>query len=461
MLAIRYSSASLKAASGAPALISSRWPAANVPAPTVQLERADGRVRLATVPSGAAIAVNGAFRGRTPATVTLAPGRRHTITVSKPGYQSQSRTLSVAADSGRRLTLELAPEVGRVAVRTEPAEAQLFIDGEPQTEREFTLTAIAHQFEARADGFSPAKQSVTPRPGFPQQLVLKLEPLVETVAGRFASSIETAGGQTLRLVLPAEFTMGSSRREEGRRSNEVLRRVRLTRPVYISEREITNAEFRRFMPDHDSGEFGGLDLNGDDQPVVGVTWEDAVQYCNWLSIQDGLQPVYEPDGDKWVAALPANRNGYRLPTEAEWAYVARYAGAAAPRRFPWGDELPPPDRAGNFADLSARSILNPTLVTYSDGFPVSAPVGQFPPNPLGFYDLGGNVAEWVHDPYDVTPSAPSEVIADPMGRPSGRYHVVRGASYKSATVAQLRLSHRDYRDAAREDLGFRIARGVE
>lgn len=431
--------------------------------PTVQLERADGRISLATVPSGAAIAVNGAFRGRTPATVTLAPGRRHTLTVSKPGYQSQSRTLSVAADSGRRLTLELAAEVGRVAVRTEPADAQLLIDGELQTdaEREFTLTAIAHRFEAKAEGFSPVKQTVTPRPGFPQQVLLKLDPLVETVAGRFPSTVTVGGGQILRLVLPAEFTMGSSRREEGRRSNEVLRRVRLTRPVYIGEREITNAQFRRFMPDHDSAEFGSINLNRDDQPVVGVTWEDAVQFCNWLSIQDGLQPVYEPSGDKWVAALPANRNGYRLPTEAEWAYVARYAGATEPRRFPWGNDLPPPDRAGNFADLSARSILNPTLVTYSDGFPVSAPVAQFQANPLGFYDLGGNVAEWVHDPYDVTPSAPNEVIDDPMGRNSGRYHVIRGASYKSATVAQLRLSHRDYRDDPRDDLGFRIARGAE
>lgn len=431
--------------------------------PTVQLERADGRIRLATVPSGAAISVNGAFRGRTPATVTLVPGRRHTLTVSKPGYQSQSRTLSVAADSGRRLTLELAPEVGRVAVVMEPAHAQLLIDGDLQTDTEgdFTLTAIPHQFEARAEGFAPVKQTVTPRPGFPQQLVLKLDPLVETVAGRFASTVQTGGGQLLRLVLPVEFTMGSSRREAGRRSNEVLRRVRLTRPVYVGEREITNAQFRQFMPDHDSAEFGGVDLNGDDQPVVGVTWEDAVQFCNWLSIKDGLQPVYEPSGDKWVAALPVNRSGYRLPTEAEWAYIARYAGAVEPRRFPWGDDLPPPDRAGNFADLSARSILNPTLVTYSDGFPVSAPVAQFQPNPLGFYDLGGNVAEWVHDPYDVTPSAPNEVIDDPMGRNSGRYHVIRGASYKSATVAQLRLSHRDYRDDAREDLGFRIARGAE
>jgi formylglycine-generating enzyme required for sulfatase activity len=431
--------------------------------PMVQLERADGRVWLATVPSGAAIAVNGGFRGRTPATVTLAPGRRHTLTVSKPGYQSQSRTLSVAADSGRRLTLELAAEVGRVTVQTDPAHAQLMIDGKLQTdeEREFTLTAISHRFEAKAEGFSAAKQTVTPRPGFPQQLVLKLDPLVETVAGRFASTVEAGDDHVLRLVLPVEFTMGSSRREEGRRSNEILRRVRLTRPVYVGEREVTNAQFRRFMPDHDSAQFSGVSLNGDDQPVVGVTWEDAVQFCNWLSIQDGLQPVYEPSGDKWVAALPVNRNGYRLPTEAEWAYVARYAGAAQPRRFPWGNDLPPPDRAGNFADLSARAILNPTLVTYSDGFPVSAQVAQFQANPLGFYDLGGNVAEWVHDPYDVTPSAPNEVIDDPMGRNSGRYHVIRGASYKSATVAQLRLSHRDYRDDAREDIGFRIARGGE
>jgi formylglycine-generating enzyme required for sulfatase activity len=431
--------------------------------PPVALTRADGRVRLVTEPSGAAIAVDGVFRGRSPATVKLAPGRAHRIAVSKPGYQSQTKSLSVAADSGRQLTLQLAPELGRVAVRTEPLGAQLFVDGVLQSaaDSELTLTTVPHRLEARADGFSPLVRIITPRSGLPQQVVLKLEALVTTVAGRFPSVVVSGAGQRLLLVQPAEFAMGSSRREQGRRSNEVLRRVRQTVPYYVGEREITNGEFRQFMADHRSEAFAGTDLDADDQPVVGVTWEDAVEYCNWLSIKDGLQPFYDSSGSTFVATAPFNRSGYRLPTEAEWAYIARYAGAAEPRRFPWGDELPPPDRAGNYADISARGIMSTTLVTYSDGFPVSAPVAKFPANPLGFYDLDGNVAEWVHDLYGVVPSQADEILENSFGPARGRFHVVRGASYRSASLTQLRLSYREYRAKGREDIGFRIARGAQ
>ena len=439
--------------------------AANEPLelPPVRLTRADGRVRLVTQPGGAAIAVDGQFRGRTPATVKLAPGRSHRITLSKPGYQSQSRNLSVAADSGRQITIELTPELGQVTVQIEPPEAQLLVDGVAQAAdvRTFTLTAVPHRLEARADGYSPLRQTVTPRPGLPQQVVLKLQPLVTTVAGRFSSAVTTSLGQRLLLVQPAEFAMGSSRREQGRRSNEVLRRVRQTLPYYVSEKEVTNAEFRKFRAGHKSPPFAGMETDGDDHPVVGISWEDAVEFCNWLSIQEGLQPFYDTSGDTFVATPPFSRSGYRLPTEAEWAYVARYAGAAEPRRFPWGNDLPPPDRSGNYADISARSIINPTLVTYSDGFPVTAPVGKFPANPLGFFDLDGNVAEWVHDYYGVAPSVPGEILENSFGPEKGRFHVVRGASFRTASLTQLRLSYREYRAEGREDIGFRIARGVQ
>jgi formylglycine-generating enzyme required for sulfatase activity len=90
-------------------------------------------------------------------------------------------------------------------------------------------------------------------------------------------------------------------------------------------------------------------------------------------------------------------------------------------------------------------------------------VGKFPANTLGLFDIGGNVAEWIHDYYTV--SSDSALTADPMGpaEPPGgtRQHVIRGSSWRQSSVTDLRLSSRDFGDVQRNDLGFRIARYVD
>lgn len=429
----------------------------------IVLEEADGRVRLVSSPAAATVAVDGRVRGQTPVTITLPPGKDHEIRLSKPGYRPVTRRLSVAADSGRRLVVEMQPEIGSVAIVTEPPGATLFIDDREigSAPRSVELPARAHRVVATLPGYSQATRTVTPRPGFPQELEISLEPLAETGVGLLARRILTPTGASLLLVEPGQFTMGSSRREQGRRSNEVLRRVELTRPYYLGASEVTNAEFRRFQADHNSGAIDGNSLDADDQPVVNVTYEQAIRYCNWLSLEEGLSPVYEETNAGWVAARPL-RDGYRLPTEAEWAYAARYAGRGESGgvRFSWGESLPPPDRSGNLADVGARGLFSPTLVTYSDGFVVSAPAGSFPENPAGFSDLGGNVSEWIQDFYNVNPPAAGEVLVDPLGPETGRFHIVRGPSFRSASLSDLRLAQRSYSAGGRDDLGFRIARNA-
>jgi formylglycine-generating enzyme required for sulfatase activity len=262
----------------------------------------------------------------------------------------------------------------------------------------------------------------------------------------------------MRLLRGGRFQMGASRREPGRRANETLREVELQRPFYIAALEVTNAQFRKWKADHSSGRFGAHDLSGEAQPVVNVTWEQAAEYCNWLSSQEGLPAAYAMRDGKLAPVAPLN-TGYRLPTEAEWSRAARYPGEGQ-LRFPWGNALPAPPRAGNFADESARSLVAVVLQGYDDRFPATAPVGSFPPNGLGLFDLGGNVAEWVNDVYAIPPPD-TPVERDPTGPPSGDLHVILGSSFLQGTVSELRLSYRDYGTKTRSDVGFRVARYAE
>jgi formylglycine-generating enzyme required for sulfatase activity len=429
--------------------------------PDVTLTQADGRVEVATNPSEASVSVDGEFRGRTPLAIRLSPGRTHRVALSKPGYEAATRELSVAADSGRKLQIDLTPQYGEIEVTSTPP-AEVFVDGERRGSTPVTLalTSISHAIEVRQAGFAVERSDLTPRPGFPQKLAVTLTKLDEASGGGFATVLRTSTRQELKLVPAGQFTMGSSRRDQYRRSNEPLRATRLTHAFYLGAREVTNAEFRAFKPEHDSGAFEGNALNGDEQPVVNVGWEDVAQFLNWLSLKDGLQPVYEKTASGWAPVRPL-RNGYRLPTDAEWEWAARFAGQTEGLLYPWGADARPPDRSGNFADVNAANILPTVMVTYDDGFVVSAPVASFDANAYGIFDLGGNVAEWVQDFYTLDLLESSQLVDDPLGPDSGRLHVVRGASWRSATPADLRLSARGSGFEGREDVGFRIARNLQ
>ncbi len=430
--------------------------------PEVTLVQADGRVELVTDPPGAAVSVNGEFQGATPLTLRLAPGRAHNIAMNKPGYEPATRELSVAADSGRRLEIPLVARLGVIEVVSDPPAAEIFVDGELEgmTPAQLTLLAVAHELEVRLEGHASQSTTVTPRTGFPQRWETALEAQDTVTGAGYPRIVQTSLEQELRLVLPGEFTMGSSRREQGRRSNEALRAITLTEGFYLGVKEVGNAEFRQFDPEHDSGAFASVSLNDDEQPAVRITWEQVAQFMNWLSIMDSLQPVYEEADGAWRPVRPL-RNGYRLPTEAEWAWAARFAGREEPLVFAWGAALPPPDRVGNYADISARQLLPTTLVTYNDGFGVAAPSGSFPANALGIFDLGGNVSEWVQDFYEVGRTETEIVAEDPLGPESGRFHVVRGPSWRGATVTNLRMASRNFSADGDERIGFRIARNLE
>jgi len=430
--------------------------------PSVTLARADGLVFIRSQPSGANVTINGEFRGQTPVELALPPGRTHELTLFRSGFNSASRRIETRPNEEQDITVPLVPITSTVKIIASPSDAELYVDGDFKGVATQTLELIAASqiIEIRQQGYVPYTGSFTSRPGLEQELRINLLSLEEARLEAIQPVITTVAGQSLTLLYPGQFTMGASRREPGRRANEDLREVRLERPFYLSANEVSNAQFKRFRPDHSSGVLQGRTLDLDNQPVIQVTWTDAALYCNWLSEQEGLALFYELEGDE-VVGFNSEATGYRMPTEAEWEWAARTDGNGNSLRYPWGEQMPPPTGAGNFADASVRGFMGAYISGYDDTFMGTAPVAQFPVNSHGMYDMAGNVSEWVHDYYGTMITLGTSVEIDPMGTTEGAYHTIKGSSWAHSGITELRLSYRDFADTARDDLGFRIARYLE
>ena len=160
--------------------------------------------------------------------------------------------------------------------------------------------------------------------------------------------------------------------------------------------------------------------------VCGVSWTDAVKFCDWLTSTERESGAIGPNDQ------------YRLPTDVEWSTLV---GSS---KYPWGNQWPPPSGAGNYAGTEAG--LTSSLENYQDGYARTAPVGSFNPTSLGIYDLGGNVWEWCSDWYRKemnTDEARKEVPAlnDYGGGQEAR--VVRGASWNNDTRVNLSSAYRN------------------
>ena len=193
----------------------------------------------------------------------------------------------------------------------------------------------------------------------------------------------------------------------------------------LADTQVTNAEYEHFLRTT-----GALpppfwnDRNFDhpQQPVAGVSWHEAIRYCEWLTSQTGKR--------------------YRLPTEAEWELAAR--GGLEQKQFPWGDE--PPQLLPNYAQR------------WQNG---PEPVAQYAPNAFGLYDIGDNVHEWCSDWYD-----PNYYSVSPSENPRGPEHSPMTPARKSSKGGSWRHQIKVARCSARSsippdfqyaDYGFRVA----
>jgi formylglycine-generating enzyme required for sulfatase activity len=270
------------------------------------------------------------------------------------------------------------------------------------------------------------------------------------------------------VVIPAgEFTMGSPESEEGRSADEgPQHKVRIARPFALGRYELTVAEFSRFVAatgykteaernpgegiaawDDQKNEWAWSQgkswrdpgfVQGDNHPVVGVSWNDAIAHIKWLSEK--------------------TRKAYRLASEAEWEYAARAGTTTA--RF-WGEDPNQASRYANVADrqLKAKFPNWPWPVhDCDDGFAESAPVGSFEPNAFGLHDMIGNVWEWVQDCWnDSYKGAPADGRAWESGDCGRR--VLRGGSW-GGRPEDARAADRGRGGPGDRSLilGFRVAR---
>jgi formylglycine-generating enzyme required for sulfatase activity len=285
------------------------------------------------------------------------------------------------------------------------------------------------------------------------------------------SSSAAVPSPVMVLVPAGTFTMGSPEMELDRGAfGETRHQVTIRNAFYIAAKELSVGEFRRFVEDtkyvttaeadggakiydEANGKWvfrAGADWRnpgfrqGDDHPVVCVSWFDAAQYCNWLSVKEGLKPAYTIAGQN--VNWDRSADGYRLPTEAEWEYACR-AGTSTP--FFTGERISTSQANydGNFPyNYGNKGLFRKATVSS----------GSFPANAWGLYDMHGNVWEWCWDYHNIPNKNP---LTDPIGPATGTKRVNRGGSWGSkASSLRSAATDSDFPETAGSNLGFRLAK---
>jgi len=235
------------------------------------------------------------------------------------------------------------------------------------------------------------------------------------------------------IVVPAgSFTMGSPASEAGHKTDEEPITKVEVRSFALGETDVMRGQWRAFvedthwpdglgcaysgLPKEESGQASWRHLGfqqGDDEPVVCVSWNEAQAYVQWLSRRTGRD--------------------YRLPTEAEWEYAARAGTTTA---YPWGDTASH-DRANYGSETCCTSATGG-----ADRWLYTSPVRSFPPNGFGLYDMIGNAWQWTQDCYvDTLVERPSSAAA--VNRDRCQFRVARGGTWGD-TPALIRSSARNY-----------------
>ncbi len=374
------------------------------------------------------------------------PAGRILMRVEHPDYEMFTAEATVRDSENVSIRAILTPRAARLRVVTNPPVAvSLFSleNGQAQAltsegNNIFRLAPLRRvEVEARATDHESKRAFFTLRPNEQGEWKLTLERLAPPADGN--PYVIPIMGLTLNWVPPGSFTMGSPPAEQGREPSEGPEtNITFSKGFWASKFEVTQDEYARVMRVPKTANptinlnpsVGATKLTGN-HPVQNVSWDDADRFCRAIN-----------DVERNGRRLP-NGYLYRLPTEAEWEYLAR-AGGLQPFHF----DLPANASKGQFQGFYPRDAT-----AVSSKFPSTAPVGSFTPNAWGFYDVHGNVREWCLNWYAAR--LPGGSLPNWAGPATGKVRSVRGGSWESS-AKESRVATRDSRSPDNTSAGTGI-----
>ena len=408
---------------------------------------------IKTTPGDAALFLNSSFVGNSGSKFEVPPDRSHQLAIRKTNFEDLIVQVRMKPGEVAEKSFVLEKKAISANVQSD-REVNVQLNGKAQGTTPLTLTVhVGDRIDVTKEGFQPRFVVVDKVGGSPRTYTFKMLTPREFAYENAATERVVLGNLTMRKFPPLAFEMTPAVKVDGLASPEKIS-VNLTRPFYIGKHEVTHADFAAY--DSTSNPVN----NPPETPITRVSWTEAVKFCNWLSKQENLEPVYEFGSSGLVQFVNEASLGYRLPTEMEWeasiSFDLRSGEVVEP--FPWGNKPDIPRAYGNFAGREMQSAGGRYLGNHVDNSVGIAKVGSYPANLNGLYDLAGNVSEWVHDYYQLNRMAGN--TPDYMGPESELDHVVKGSNYKSASITMLYSQYRSFGNHKSDTTGFRIAKWI-
>lgn len=430
-----------------------------------------GTLIVESIPSGAEIWIGGKQYGQTNKNFTADPGT-YEVELRKSGYETYRENVTVTSGSTSRVDQRLEEEQTITSLYTPGRDVpeqvptvqnnegtgylliegntgrNFFIDGENKgwiIPKEIKLIVGNHTVEIEGKGQVEVeiKESETTKIDSRTEFI-KIFQYIEQNEDKSQKSINTP---KLILVNGGSFQMGNTRDDsDGYDYEEPIHTVRLSYDYYIGKTEVSFKEYDAFCEATGKSKPKDAGWGRVNRPVINVSWNDAVDYCNWLSDIEGLAKAYDSNGnllDKYGKKTTdiTQVEGYRLPTEAEWEYAAR-GGHESKTDFKFA--------GSNSVEAVAWYMRNSNSKTQE--------IGQMQPNELGLYDMSGNVWEWCHDYWEKY-FYKKTLTENPVNLSSSSSRILRSGGWRyDSRFCRIAYRDHDVPDQRNNNIGFRIAK---